>query len=55
MLNEVFVVPKVGVEPTRVLPQWILNPSRLPFRHSGFGLLGSRTCEGSVRVAGYLY
>ena len=25
MLNEVFVVPKVGVEPTGVLPQWILN------------------------------
>ena len=30
------VVPKVGVEPTRVLPQRFLRPSRLPFRHFGF-------------------
>lgn len=29
------LVPEVGVEPTRVLPQRILNPPRLPFRHSG--------------------
>ena len=29
------LVPKVGVEPTRVLPQRCLRPSRLPFRHSG--------------------
>jgi integrase len=32
-------MPKVGLEPTRVLPQRILNPSRLPFRH--FGPVGS--------------
>ncbi len=25
-----FRVPKVGVEPTRVLPHWILSPARLP-------------------------
>ena len=30
------MVPKVGVEPTRVLPQRFLRPSRLPFRHFGF-------------------
>ena len=28
--NVVIVVPKVGVEPTRVLPQWILNPISPP-------------------------
>ena len=28
-------VPRVGLEPTRVLPQWCLRPSRLPFRHLG--------------------
>ena len=29
------MVPEVGVEPTRPYGQRILNPSRLPFRHSG--------------------
>ena len=28
-------VPKVGLEPTRVLPHRILSPARLPFRHFG--------------------
>src|SRR4051812_36977009 len=32
-------VPKVGLEPTRVLPHRILSPARLPFRH--FGMPGS--------------
>ena len=32
-----FLVPKVGLEPTRCRQQWILSPSRLPFHH--FGLL----------------
>ena len=31
-----FQVPKVGLEPTRVLPHRILSPARLPFRHFGF-------------------
>ena len=34
------MVPKVGVEPTRVLPQRFLRPSRLPFRHFGFWTSG---------------
>ena len=29
------MVPVVGVEPTRVLAQRILSPSRLPFHHTG--------------------
>ena len=29
------LVPVVGLEPTRGCPQWILNPSRLPFHHTG--------------------
>ncbi len=29
------LVPKVGLEPTRVLPHRILSPARLPFRHFG--------------------
>ena len=29
------LVPKVGVEPTRPCERGILNPLRLPFRHSG--------------------
>ena len=28
-------IPKVGLEPTRCCHRWILNPLRLPFRHSG--------------------
>src|SRR5687768_14376353 len=28
-------VPEVGVEPTRPFGHRILNPARLPFRHSG--------------------
>ena len=31
----VIEVPKVGLEPTRVLPHRILSPARLPFRHFG--------------------
>ena len=30
-----FLVPVVGLEPTRVLPQRILSPPRLPFQHTG--------------------
>ena len=30
-----FVVPRVGVEPTRHRWQRILSPARLPFRHLG--------------------
>ena len=29
------MVPVVGLEPTRDCSQWILNPSRLPFHHTG--------------------
>ena len=29
-------MPEVGLEPTRPCGQRILNPSRLPFRHSGW-------------------
>jgi hypothetical protein len=29
------LVPEEGVEPSRGCPRWILNPLRLPFRHSG--------------------
>src|SRR4051794_38205852 len=29
------LIPKVGLEPTRVLPHRILSPARLPFRHFG--------------------
>ena len=32
------IVPKVGLEPTRVLPHRILSPARLPFRHFGYVL-----------------
>ena len=32
----VFMVPKVGLEPTRYHYQRILSPSRLPFHHFGF-------------------
>ena len=28
-------VPEAGLEPARPCGQWILSPSRLPFRHSG--------------------
>ena len=35
-------VPEVGLEPTQPEGHWILNPARLPFRHSGVGLNGSR-------------
>ena len=31
------LIPKVGLEPTRVLPHRILSPARLPFRHFGCG------------------
>ena len=34
------IVPKVGLEPTRVLPHRILSPARLPFRHFGYMWLG---------------
>lgn len=30
-------VPAVGFEPTRACAQWCLRPSRIPFRHAGFG------------------
>ena len=30
-----YLVPKVGLEPTRCLQQRILSPSRLPFHHFG--------------------
>ncbi len=30
-----FIVPEVGLEPTRGCPHRILSPARLPFRHSG--------------------
>ena len=33
--NVTLLVPVVGLEPTRGRPQWILNPSRLPFHHTG--------------------
>ena len=38
-------MPEVGLEPTRPCGQRILNPSRLPFRHSG------RYTEDYVRTA----
>lgn len=40
-------VPKVGLEPTRVLSHRILSPARLPFRH--FGITES---SGSLRGFG---
>ena len=36
------LVPVRGVEPPRGCPQWILNPSRLPFRHTGKSVFGER-------------
>ena len=40
-------IPKVGLEPTRVLPHRILSPARLPFRHfgPGFGISSLRPGE----------
>jgi hypothetical protein len=32
-------VPEEGVEPSRPCGHWILNPARLPFRHSGKKIL----------------
>jgi hypothetical protein len=29
------LVPEAGLEPARYHYRWILNPLRLPFRHSG--------------------
>ena len=37
-----FLVPKVGLEPTRPCGHWILNPARLPFRHFGTMLPAAR-------------
>lgn len=36
---ESFFVPRTGVEPTRVLPHWLLKPARLPISPSGRGKL----------------
>ena len=33
------LIPKVGLEPTRVLPHRILSPARLPFRHFGINTI----------------
>jgi hypothetical protein len=36
LLNDIkYLVPKVGLEPTRPCGHWILSPARLPFHHSG--------------------
>jgi hypothetical protein len=35
----VFLVPEVGFEPTHGCPRRILSPLRLPFRHSGVGVI----------------
>ena len=45
------VVPKVGFEPTWVLPRRILSPLRLPFRHFGRRATGrlSHRCGGAVK------
>ncbi len=43
-------VPKVGLEPTRVLPHRILSPARLPFRHFG-KRSGWRWCRVVARRA----
>ncbi len=37
--SAVFLVPAVGLEPTRGYPQQILSLHRLPFRHAGVQLL----------------
>ncbi len=39
-------MPEKGVEPSRACAQRILSPPRLPFRHSGIGLL---------RLGGYVF
>lgn len=40
------LVPEVGVEPTRPCGHRILNPARLPFRHSGSrGRVEDRRCQ----------
>ena len=42
-----FLVPKVGLEPTRYRYQRILSPSRLPFHHFGFcpNIISQRFCD----------
>jgi hypothetical protein len=35
--QRVFLVPKVGFEPTRAIAHYALNVARLPFRHFGAG------------------
>lgn len=39
-------VPEVGLEPTQPCGYWILNPARLPFRHSG-SCRPARECDRS--------
>ena len=46
-------IPKVGLEPTRVLPHRILSPARLPFRHFGpFGASQFTRRAGGVNPGG---
>ena len=47
-LQQSSLVPKVGLEPTRVLPHRILSPARLPFRHFGRVLIEFTDRRGSV-------
>lgn len=35
LLTGVFIVPGVGIEPTRYCYHWILSPARLPIPPSG--------------------
>ena len=37
-------LPEKGLEPPPGHPEWILNPPRLPFRHSGLGVVPCRMC-----------
>ena len=34
-LSPLFIMPEKGLEPPPNCLEWILNPPRLPFRHSG--------------------
>lgn len=43
---------RVGVEPTRGCPQWILSPRRLPFRHRPAAINSTRFGSGVKVISG---
>ena len=49
-VSVLFMVPVVGLEPTRYRYQRILSPSRLPFHHTGVSPCDYRPFQGKMQV-----